>query len=295
MSEAPIHIGTAGWSYKDWDGVVYPSGKDKPRDALEYLARFFSCVEVNSTFYRIPTPDTVASWAERTAGDRDFLFTVKLWRGFTHGAEEEFTSEACRSFGAAMEPLREAGRLGAVLVQFPWFFRNTGENRGRLERIAEAFDRLPLVLEVRSRSWADPKALEMVAAMGYSFCNIDQPLARDSLKPAAIVTGPVGYARLHGRNAKAWFDPKAGRDEKYDYLYDQKELSQWVDLIGEIRRKAQKTFVVTNNHFKGQAAANALELQAELFHRRVDVPEPLCKVYPRLNSISRVRHTLFDE
>ena len=150
------------------------------------------------------------------------------------------------------------------------------------------------MLEVRSSSWADPLALKEIEDKGLSFCNIDQPLARDSLRPSSIVTGPVGYARLHGRNAAAWFDPKAGRDDKYDYLYDQKELAEWKALIEEIKGRAEKTFVIANNHYKGKAAANALELKAALLGRKVDVPEALCAAFPRLNRISKVRHSLFD-
>jgi uncharacterized protein YecE (DUF72 family) len=294
MSETKLHVGTAGWSYKDWEGVVYPSGKKKPRDQLEFLSRFFSCIEINSTFYRIPAPDAAADWVRRISASESFLFTVKLWRGFTHGKDGEFTSEACRAFSAAVKPLEEAGRLGAVLVQFPWFFRNTPENRGKLDRIADAFGSLPLVLEVRSRTWADEDSLEALRERNFSFCNIDQPLARDSLQPASIVTGPLGYVRLHGRNAAAWFDPKAGRDDKYDYLYDGTELSQWETLIKEIKSRSEKTFVIANNHYKGKAAANALELKAALLGCKVDVPASLCETYPRLNRISKVRHTLFD-
>lgn len=294
MTEGRVYVGTAGWSYRDWEGVVYPAGKEKPKDPLAFLARFFSCIEINSTFYRIPAPETVAGWADRTARFPDFQFTVKLWRGFTHEKDHGFKAEDGAAFLAAVEPLRAAGRLGAVLVQFPWYFRNTPDSLKRLDRIAGTFAGLPLVLEVRSASWAADTAAEAIAARGYGICNIDQPLARESLKPASRVSGAVGYVRLHGRNSAAWFDSKAGRDEKYDYLYTADELAEWTARVTEINGRARKTFVIANNHYKGQAAVNGLELMAALTRDRVDVPEPLLHAYPRLKSISRSRYSLFD-
>ncbi len=295
MAEESLFVGTAGWAYRDWDGIVYPRGRHKPKDTLAFLARYFSCIEINSSFYHTPTPDRVEEWVRRTSAIDRFRFSIKLWQGFTHGKEESFTPEAVDAFGAAADRLETAGRLGAVLVQFPWFFRDSTESRLRLARIANAFGRLPLVLEVRDHSWTRPEPLAEINAMGYSLCNIDQPLAKESLTPASLATGSIGYVRLHGRNAAAWFDPNAGRDEKYDYLYDKKELDKWLPLVDDRCSKTRKTFVIANNHYKGKAAVNALELRAALFKCRVDVPEPLLEAYPRLAKISRTRFGLFDE
>ena len=128
--ESPLHrvrIGPAGWSYKDWEGVVYPAAPGRRFDQLAYLARYFDAIEVNSSFYRIPPPAHAVSWARRTASNPDFRFTAKLYRGFTHEkAVEPGDAEAFRRF---LDPLAEAGRLGALLVQFPWSFRNDAENR----------------------------------------------------------------------------------------------------------------------------------------------------------------------
>jgi len=295
VSEAGLFLGTAGWSYADWQGVVYPAGREKPKDPLAFLARYFSCVEVNSTFYRIPDPRTVAGWVTRTAHHAPpFLFSVKIWRGFTHEKEAEIDPQRIREFRDALEPLSDAGRLAAVLVQFPWYFERNRQGLSRLHRLAEAFGGLPLVLEVRHDSWTQPTALEKIASIGFSFCNIDLPLAKNSIPPASIVTGPIGYVRLHGRNAAAWFDPKAGRDAKYDYLYDSDELDQWVGLISEISNEVNQTIVITNNHYKGQAAVNALELKSLLRKTKVDVPEPLARAFPRLQRLSRNQDFLFD-
>lgn len=294
MAEEDLFVGTAGWAYKDWDGIVYPRGRSKPKDSLAFLARYFSCVEINSSFYHTPAPERVEEWVRRTSAFDRFLFSMKLWQGFTHGKEESFSPEAVAAFNAAVNRLETAGRLGAVLVQFPWFFRDSKESRQRLARIAKEFGHLPLVLEVRDRSWTGPQPLAEIDAMGYSLCNIDQPLAKESIGPASLATGPIGYVRLHGRNGAAWFDPKAGRDEKYDYLYDKKELDQWLPLVDDLRSKTRKTFVIANNHYKGKAAVNALEFRAALFKSRVDVPEPLLEAYPRLAKISRTRFSLFD-
>ncbi len=294
MADQELFVGTAGWAYRDWDGIVYPRGKGKPGDALLFLAQFFSCVEINSSFYHTPPPERVEDWIRRTSTIDRFLFTMKMWQGFTHKQEESFTPDAVDAFKAAAAPLVEAGRLGAILVQFPWFFRDSKESRKKLARIADEFGGLPLVLEVRDRSWTHPGALAEIGALGFSLCNIDQPQAKDSLAPASLATGPIGYARFHGRNAAAWFDPNAGRDEKYDYLYDKDELDRWLPLIDELRAKTRKTFVIANNHYKGKAAVNALEFRAALFKRRVEVPEPLLEAYPRLSRISSSKYGLFD-
>jgi len=294
MGKGEIYVGPAGWSYKDWEGIVYPRDRRISKDRLIFLSRFFSCIEINSTFYRIPTPQTTENWARKIQPSSNFLFTVKLWRGFTHGEKENFTKKLFDKFYESAKPLQETGRFGALLVQFPWFFRPSDQNRDRLARIAEAFPGLPLVLEVRNRQWADPGILKDISSLGYSFCNIDQPMDRDSMGPSSFITGPVGYVRFHGRNRTAWFSPDSKRDEKYDYLYDKKELMEWIRLISKIRSRVSRTFVITNNHYKGKAVVNALELKATLDSRRVEVPQPLINVYSRLAEVAQVGSFLFN-
>jgi uncharacterized protein YecE (DUF72 family) len=167
-----------------------------------------------------------------------------------------------------MAPLIESGRLGAWLAQFPWSFRNTELGRDRLKKLSEAFRGVPLVIEVRHVSWAD--AVPLFRELGVGWCNVDQPASKTSIQGTDHVVGPVAYVRLHGRNARAWFSRDAGRDEKYDYLYSADELKFWTDAAR--RMEAQDIYIVTNNHFRGQAVVNAIQLMLALTDRRPEMP-----------------------
>jgi uncharacterized protein YecE (DUF72 family) len=276
MEKRPdIRVGPAGWSYEDWKGTVYPDPPPPGFDPLAFLARLFRCVEINVTFYRPVSPRTADSWLRRVP--EDFLFTAKAWERFSH-AREGFTDEDVRLFREGLAPLARAGRLGAVLLQFPWFFRHSAAARERLRRALDALDwGAPRVVELRHRSWLE--AIDFLRHLGVGFCNIDQPDSPSAPAGTRLVTGPVGYVRLHGRNAQAWFDPAAGRDRKYDYLYSLEELRAWIEAIPAF--PAERVFVIANNHFRGKAVVNALQLQ-EAFGMPADPPEPLRRTYPNL-------------
>lgn len=276
--ESPRHrvrVGPAGWSYKDWEGVVYPEAPGRRFDQLAFLAGYFDTIEVNSSFYRIPPPTHAVSWTRRTAFNPDFRFTAKLYRGFTH--ETEAAPGDAAAFRRFLDPLAEADRLGALLIQFPWSFRNDPENRARIAAILEAFAPYPKAVEVRHASFDDPEFFAMLDASGAGFVNLDQPLFSDSIKPAAIGTGELGYVRFHGRNYQKWFAHSESW-ERYDYLYAKEELEPW---LGRIRAVATErdVYVVTNNHFRGQAIVNAVELKQAL-GQPAEAPEPLARAYP---------------
>ncbi|HEU4432976.1 MAG TPA: DUF72 domain-containing protein [Pyrinomonadaceae bacterium] len=281
MPKPVIRIGPAGWSYKDWEGVVYPQKPGKNFDPLAYLARFFNTIEINSSFYRPPTPGTTESWARRVAENKDFTFTAKLYRVFTH-ERGKGTHEDEVAFRAGVEPLVKAGKLGAVLLQFPWSFKNTDEDRVYLTQLLERFREYPLVLEVRHTSWNNEHIYEWLEERGVGICNIDQPVFSRSIRPAALTTSPVGYIRMHGRNYQNWFRDKAPRDERYNYLYSLDELDPWLTRIKQVAKQTRETYVITNNHFRGQAVVNAVEIKAALEEKRVPAPEPLFKHYERL-------------
>jgi uncharacterized protein YecE (DUF72 family) len=267
-----ILIGPAGWSYKDWEGKVYPRPVPAGFDPLGYLARHFPCIEVNSSFYRPPSPQMSEAWARRTPPE--FLFTVKAWEKFSHDRGPVTAADA-RLFQDGIAPLLSAGKLGAILLQFPWFFRDGPEARDRILRAADALrDWAPLVVELRHVSWL--QAVDFLRAQGLGFCNIDQPPSSTSLTGTRIVTGPVAYVRLHGRNAAAWFRKDAGRDEKYDYLYTREELRLWEEAVREM--EAEKTFLILNNHFQGKAIANAFMLQKAL-GQEIAPPDPVREAY----------------
>jgi uncharacterized protein YecE (DUF72 family) len=274
-------VGVAGWSYPDWEGIVYPKGQRV--DGLAYLARFFEAIEVNSSFYRIPTARTTSSWARRARTNPELRLTLKLYRGFTH--DRSATEEEAEAVEASLAPLERAGVLGALLLQFPWSFKNDTTSRTYLNEIFDRFSTHPLVVEVRHASWNEPEFYAFLDERGVGFCNVDQPVIGRSLRPSERATSPVGYVRLHGRNYRDWFREDAGRDARYDYLYSEEELEPWIEKIEEVSERAPETYVVTNNHFRGQAVVNALQIRARLEHRRVAAPSPLVERYPILAPI----------
>lgn len=276
-----IRIGPAGWSYKDWEGAVYPQKPGSKFDPLAYLARFFDTIEINSSFYRPFTASTAKSWTRRVSEVADFMFTAKLHRVFTHergkatGVDEKAVREG-------LDALAVAQKLGALLLQFPWSFKNTDDDRLYLSKLLDQFKDYPLVLEVRHSSWNKPQIYEWLEEMGVGICNIDQPLFSKSIKPGGLATSQVGYVRLHGRNYQDWFREKAPRDDRYNYLYSLDELEPWITRIKEIAAKTKESYVITNNHFRGQAVVNALEIKSTLKERRVVAPAPLFEKYPAL-------------
>jgi uncharacterized protein YecE (DUF72 family) len=275
-----IHFGTAGWLYKDWEGLVYPKVKPADFDPLHFLARFFSTVEINSTFYGPATPRTADKWISRVSDFPDFRFTAKLWKRFTHERGSAWTRREVKEARAAFDRMMKADKLGAVLIQFPWSFRRTNENREWLDDVSTAFKDFPLVLEVRHSTWNTPEYYDELSDRGIGFVNIDQPLFHNSIKPSASVTSPVGYIRVHGRNYKDWFRKGAGVEARYDYLYSKDELKPWADRAKDVASAAEETFVVTNNHYKGKAAANALMLKSLVTGKKSEAPETLRNAYP---------------
>lgn len=271
-----IRIGPAGWSYKDWEGIVYPPHGSR-FDPLAYLAQYFDTIEINSPFYRIPPPSHAKSWTRRVTENPNFKFTTKVYRGFTHETANLAPGDV-KAFRDYLQPLAGANVLGAVLLQFPWSFRNSPEGRVRLIDLFEAFREFPKALEVRHSSFQNDDFFGFLAEQDVAWVNVDQPLFSDSVKPADTVTGPVAYARLHGRNYEKWF-AHAESWERYNYHYSREELRPWVSRI-ETMAQSKETYVITNNHFRGQAIANAGDLKGEL-GMGDEVPAGVRELYPR--------------
>ncbi|MDT8300588.1 MAG: DUF72 domain-containing protein [Sedimentisphaerales bacterium] len=276
-----VYIGVAGWSYPDWKGIVYTNSKI---DQLEYISRFVDCLEINSTFYRPPFEKTTKSWLEKTSKRPDFFFTAKLHRSFTH--EGRIDAEIVKHFHRGFESFLEAGKLKHLLVQFRYDFDDTIRNRQHLTEIvgnfSEAFN---LVVEVRHKSWQIPDALKFLEGLGVSVCNIDYPTTWNSFDMQQCTVGKNGYFRMHGRNVKKWFS-KAGRDETYDYYYNEDELTQIKQRIDELAKAFKTLTVITNNHYRGAELANALELKVLISGQKQDVPEGLLRAYPNLGRIA---------
>ncbi|MGQ9673159.1 MAG: DUF72 domain-containing protein [Candidatus Aminicenantales bacterium] len=284
---AHYYIGTAGWSYEDWKGIVYPQEKEAGFHPLVYLARYINIVEINSTFYRPPVLSMSLFWLKRVAGTAEFLFAVKAHQVFTHD-RENFSQKDVDEFRLGIEPLQAKGRLACLLFQFPWSFSSSSANFDHLARLFQLFQGLPLAVEVRHSSWAQPDFYELLSTHRVAYCNIDQPVVGNSIRPSAIATVPeFAYVRLHGRNYQNWFREGAGRDERYNYLYTQQELEEWVERIKTLGEKANRVFVITNNHYRGQALANALQIKNMVTGEKLDVPPPLLRHYPVLAEIAR--------
>ncbi len=310
-----IRFGPAGWEYPDWAGIVYPRPEPRGFDRLRFLSRFFGTVEVNATFYRPFGADVAARWCERVGDAPEFRFGAKVWRRFTHERDEAYGAEEVAQARAALDRLQREGRLGAALLQFPWSFKRDVASEEWLRGLFRAFDGLPLVLEVRHVSWETPEVLQELAEAGVGIVNVDQPLFHDSIRPSARVTSAVAYVRVHGRNYKDWFRKTAGRDARYDYLYTEGELEPWARRIRALaaarspaaaepagpRRTAPAAaeaddgdpidgppdvYVVTNNHFRGQAAANAKMLESMVEHREVEAPAELVERYEVLRKFA---------
>lgn len=309
-----ILVGVAGWSYDDWRDIVYPATE---KDKLAWMTRFLDCIEINTSFYRPIRARVAEKWLRDVSGNERFTFTAKLWSEFTHNTKDPYPEGEVATVKEGFAPLMDAGRLTAILIQFPFFFRDTAQNRDRLRRIAEDFAEFPRVLEVRDSSWAQPEALDFIEKRGLNVACLDMPWASTSFKADAVVTGQIGYLRLHGRNYDAWFrkatpspsagerggsaqsasresgapaparTASAGRDEKYDYLYSEQEMDGIVRRIERLREAARRVVAIWNNHFRGKAMVNALQSIHRLLGEKVNVPEPLLKAYPDLKGIAR--------
>lgn len=298
-----LRIGPAGWSYKDWNGVVYPRLRPAGFHEASYLANYFPLIEINTSFYRPLRPELARLWVRKVEHRRDFQFTAKLYRGFTH--ERTFLRSEVKQFSDGIVPLAETGRLGCLLLQFPWSFRLNKENCDYLVRLKRAFGHFPLAAEFRHSSWNSHPSLDLLIDQRIGFCNIDQPQMDHCLPATAHVTSPVGYVRFHGRNYQEWLrhDSDAnGRlgirrvDARSNYLYSRKQLEKWKTRIDQIAGQARTTFVVTSNHFQGKAVVNALDLIEMTNGEPVEAPLPLLAHYPELHAIAKtepVQRSLF--
>jgi uncharacterized protein YecE (DUF72 family) len=276
---AQLYVGPAGWSYDDWNGIVYPEKKPKGFRPPTFLAQWFNTIEINTTFYRPPPAGMVKRWVKDVEDVDDFLYTAKLWERFTHQREEHWIKDEVQVFRDGMAPLVEAGRLGALLLQFPWSFRYNAHSESWLSDLTDTFGDYPLVVEVRHTGWMQDHALQFLEGLGVGFCNIDQPPARNNIPLTSHAFGGLGYLRLHGRNADAWFDKEAGRDQRYDYTYSNEELDEIQRALEEIADRVERMFVIANNHYRGQAVATDLQIIRRLTGEEVGAPGIISELY----------------
>jgi len=283
---AEIRVGPAGWSYPDWNGFTYPRRKPRGFHEATFLAEFFDTIEINTSFYNPVRADHAKGWVQRVAANPRFLFTAKLWQRFTHDPSASAGDEKLVREG--FDVLHDAGKLGAVLLQFPFSFHKTNETTAYLAAVLKRFRDYPLAVEVRHASWNTAETFELLREAGAGFCNIDQPVIGRSLGPSAETTSGVGYVRLHGRRYDTWFndEPDFPSHERYNYLYSEEELRPWAERVEEVAKASEKVFVITNNHYQGKGVVNALQLISMLKNSKVKVPDTLRERYPQLEKIA---------
>ncbi len=212
--DMPIFVGPAGWNYKDWYSIVYPGNPDKKFKELDYIARFFDTAEINSSFYRPPNAPMAHAWVRKVSHNPRFTFTAKVWQRFTH-ERKAFTAEEAALFIQGIDPLAQAGKLGALLCQFPWSFKKDDFGIEWLQLLLSTFKAYPVVMELRHSSWDNEDTYSFLDRNNAGFASIDQPVIGKSIPFKPVRTGPVGYVRMHGRNYKAWFAPKKDNEETH--------------------------------------------------------------------------------
>jgi uncharacterized protein YecE (DUF72 family) len=254
-----ILIGTSGYSYTDWVGPVYPEGTSQ-NDFLSMYAALFSTVELNFSYYRMPTAAQLDTFVQKTPSS--FQFSIKAHQSLTHEIVASSWRDAAATFMLALEPLRREDRLAAVLLQFPFSFHYEVENRKYLNDVLVALAGLPLVVEFRCADWFNNRVIDAFRERRIAFASMDMPSLKGLPPVMDVVTGSPTYIRFHGRNEKAWWQSESA--ERYNYLYTDLELETWTDRVKAIAEKADRTLVYFNNHPKGQAVRNAQTFSAML-------------------------------
>lgn len=246
-----IKIGTSGFSYPEWRGPFYPE-KLPPREMLGFYARHFHAVEINATYYHIPPARNMAAMAKRAEGRLEFA--VKTHQDMTHDRAKY--ADALPLFREALGPLQEANALGCVLVQFPFSFKAASPSVDFLRRIAGDLAPFPAVVEFRHRSWTTEETFGLLGELGLAYCCVDEPRLPNLPPPVVRATTPLAYVRFHGRNRQKWWS-HAEAWERYDYLYTEAELREWVPKLRALAERTEKCYAFFNNHARGQAVANA--------------------------------------
>jgi uncharacterized protein YecE (DUF72 family) len=262
IREEVIRIGTSGFSFPDWKGVVYPVGL-RERDWLPFYEKElgFHALEVNFTYYTLPSQKSFMAMAEKTS--KEFEFVVKSFKGMTHEIRDKETGamvnnqEVFKKFKYSLLPLIEAGKLSCVLAQFPYGFFPNRENFDYLERFKNEMADIPLVFEFRNQVWLKEGTFQFLEKNGIGFCIVDEPRLPKLMPYLPRATSEIGYFRFHGRNTN-WFNVPI--KVRYDYLYNEEELREFIPGIQDISKKTAKTLIFFNNCYSGSAAKNAVQM-----------------------------------
>ncbi len=256
----PIYIGTSGYSYKDWRGILYPEVLPQS-EYLKYYALQFPFVELNFSYYTMPSRNALMRLVQKTP--KSFLFSIKAFKGLTHERTPDWKSQA-ELFLQNITPLAEYNQLAGVLIQLPYSFHYTEENRQYLASLLKALTSVPCFVEFRCSEWFTERVYEALDKRNAGLVMVDAPELRGLPSPQNLVTGGKAYIRMHGRNAQNWWEGDA--TSRYDYDYSDDELMSWIPKIFSMAQKAV-LFIAFNNHARGNAVKNAKQLAA-LLHAR---------------------------
>ncbi|HSD62532.1 MAG TPA: DUF72 domain-containing protein [Ignavibacteriaceae bacterium] len=288
------HIGTAGWSYKDWVPAFYPKAQSGGFDWLRFYANYFNCVEVNASYYTYISPKTVKGWIEKVSDSDDFLFTIKLHQDFTH--KRDFDEDKIRAVRYNLEMLSKAERLGGLLIQFPYSFSFNEASAEYVRRLREIFENYNCFVEIRHSSWNNKNVYDLLRKLNITLCTIDQPQIGQAVQFEPVITNDIAYIRFHGRNTEAWMKSikNFGKEQtyeeqssRYQYLYTPGELVEIEQQIKMIQEKVKEVYVIMNNHPQAEGVANAFELIHLLEEKdKVEMPPTIIKAFPRLGEFA---------
>jgi uncharacterized protein YecE (DUF72 family) len=289
---APIRIGTCSWADDSLTRYFYPRSVKSSEDRLRYYTDRFDTVEANSTYYRLPEREMVERWAERTP--EGFVMHVKAFgvmtrhpvkldqlptdlregapsdeRGRIDRPPREFRAEIFSRFHEALEPLRKTGKLGGILMQFPPYIVFKPASFEYLEWAQEQLRGDEMLVEFRHASWLDEEnraeTLGFLERRGMTYVIVDAPRleGRNVLPTVVTTTSPTAYVRFHGRNAETWNKRVRTAAERFDYLYPQEELREWVEPLGELAERSENVYAMFNNNGRSTIPSPGLGEHAE--------------------------------
>ena len=264
---ASVRIGICSFADEGLLKHWYPKGVSTPAARLGYYGERFDTTEVDSPFYHLPDPAVTGRWAQRTPPE--FVFHVKAHRTMTHH-EEADQRQAFADFRASVEPLELSGKLRGVLLQYHPSFKKSVEAKEELSQVKALLDPLVPLIEFRHRSWLQgterDDTLRFLEREGLAVVSVDAPPTRASnvLPTFAAATHPVAYIRFHGRNVKTWNIKAEKSSERFNWMYSEDELEEWVGRIAGLRKEAEEVYAMFNNNRDDFAPRSAVLLRGLL-------------------------------
>ena len=290
-----VFVGMGGWDLPPFHKYFYPPKAKKGYRKLEYYSQFFDSVEINVTFYNTAlTADHARQWLSDVSVNKDFVFTVKLFQGFTHTFAA--TNDDVRAIHRLLEPIASAGKLGGLLLQFPYSFANIQERQNYLVHLSRVFYPYRKFVELRHNSWNTPLVHNLFQENNLHLVNVDLPPMKQHMPLTSLAWNGAAYFRMMGRNVRAWNRPELG--ERYNYYYAEKELDDLVTIMKKLREQSNTVFVVFHNDPEANSLVNGFQLRHLMRKPRVLVPQGMIQAFPELKGISssvNVLHPLFAE